>query len=238
VQATQRVSDHYITSEFPRARTAARPGLPDVLSWKDAFLFPVGTPEGRRDVFIGGLAILCLLPIGWVLNLGARLDVVQRLYHNDKPFFRGFRPWRRTFVRGCVSAATILCYLLPSLLLADFAFFGYLRQWQASIVASLAIAALAAFVVGVFTLPGCMTVYACEGDAAVLRRPVQAFRRALAHRHLYFKAWGISLSAVALSFFGLLALVVGFIFASVWSWEVVGYAFTVAMYGNPEPKRQ
>jgi hypothetical protein len=87
-------------------------------------------------------------------------------------------------------------------------------------------------VLGVFTLPGCMTVYACEGDARVLRQPRAAFRRALEHRRVYLRAWGISLAAVSLSFLGLLALGVGFVFASVWSWEVVGYAFTVAMYAE------
>ena len=34
----------------------------------------------------------------------------------------------------------------------------------------------------VFTLPGCMTVYAVEGDASILRDPVRAFRRAWSKR--------------------------------------------------------
>ena len=235
MHTTKLAFDRHI-HEYPRSRIAAGAGLPDGLSWKDAFLFPVGTPEARYDVIIGGLAIIFLLPIGWILNLGARLDVVQRLHQNDKPFFRGFQPWRRTFVRGCISAATIFSYLFPFLVLATLAFVAYRREWSAAVFSLLALAAFGAFVLGVFTLPGCMTVYACEGDPSVLRRPVQAFRRAFEHREIYLKAWRISLSAVVLSFFGILLLGIGFIFASVWSWEVVGYAFTVAMYGDPKPK--
>jgi hypothetical protein len=43
----------------------------------------------------------------------------------------------------------------------------------------------------------------------------------------------IALSSIMISFFGLLFFVVGFFFSSVWAWEVVGYAFTVAMYNEP-----
>ena len=88
------------------------------------------------------------------------------------------------------------------------------------------------FVLGVFTLPGCMTVYACELDVRVLRNPYRAFRRAWAHRVIYSKAWLIAISAILLSFLGLLLFVGGFFVTSVWAWEVVGYAFTVAMYAN------
>lgn len=213
-------------------RLTTQSHLPRQLTYSDSFRFPIGTPEARRDVLIGGLAVIFLLVIGWILNLGARLDVVQRLYHDDRPYFRGFKPWRRTFRRGCISAATIFCYLSPFLLFTALAYLGYRRQWSDVAVAGLVGAAIVAFVLGVFTLPGCMTVYACEGDASVLRKPVQAFRRALEHRRIYLKAWRISLAAVVISFVGLLGLVVGFIFTSVWAWEVVGYAFTVAMYSD------
>lgn len=90
------------------------------------------------------------------------------------------------------------------------------------------------FVLGVFTLPGCMTVYACEEDPRVLRQPVRAFKRACEHRRLYLKAWLIALASIVISFLGLLLFIVGFFFTSVWAWEVVGYAFTVAMYSQPQ----
>lgn len=38
--------------------------FPQRLQWKDAFLFPVETPEARRDVLVGGTLILFLRPIG------------------------------------------------------------------------------------------------------------------------------------------------------------------------------
>ena len=33
---------------------------------------------------VGG-TLLFLLPVGWVFNLGHRLDVVHRLYHQKQP---------------------------------------------------------------------------------------------------------------------------------------------------------
>ncbi|HJP61126.1 MAG TPA: hypothetical protein VJ865_14060 [Gemmatimonadaceae bacterium] len=207
-------------------------GLPTRLSWRAALQFPVATPEGRHDVLIGGIAVILLLPIGWILNLGARLDVVQRLYENNPPFFRGFHPWRRTFRRGCVSAATIFSYLSPAMLSAGLAWYTHHIGSPSWIVGASIGVAVAAFVLGVFTLPGCMTVYACEKDPEVLWHPARAFARARRAGREYGKAWLISLAAVALSLLGLLGLVIGFVFTSVWAWEVVGYAFTVAMYSS------
>jgi hypothetical protein len=83
--------------------------LPERLTVRDAFLFPVATKEGRRDVLIGGL-LLGLLLIGWILNLGNRLNVVSRLSADDRPYVRGFRPFGYTFRRGCISFATISSY--------------------------------------------------------------------------------------------------------------------------------
>lgn len=83
------------------------------------------------------------------------------------------------------------------------------------------------FTLAVFTLPGCMTVYAVEGNESVLRNPVAAFRRAWSRRAVYLRASVIALVSIVLPFAGLLGLLIGFLYTSVWAWEVVGYAFTV-----------
>lgn len=203
--------------------------LPSNLSWKDSFLFPVSTPDGRIDILIGGLLILFLWPLGWVLNLGHRLEVVARLYRGETPCFLHFQPWRRVLKRGSIAALTILGYLSPAILLSLLAW----ALWSAAggfvplLIAGLA---LAAFCLAVFTLPGCMTIYATLQDASVLVQPVRAFRRAWAHREVYLRAWAIALSVILLSFAGLIAFGVGFLFASVWAWAVIGYAFTVAIF--------
>jgi hypothetical protein len=202
--------------------------LPERLTVRDAFLFPVATKEARRDVLIGGL-LLALLLIGWILNLGNRLNVVSRLSADDRPYFRGFRPWGHTFRRGCLSFATISSYLAPAVVLAILSVSFFPTGSPARVVCGTL--AIAAFCLGVFTLPGCMTVYAVEGDPSVLRRPVAAFGRAWQHRRPYLFAWWIALLSVVLSFVGLLAAGIGFLFTSVWAWEVVGYAVTVAIYG-------
>lgn len=197
----------------------------------DAFRFPVSSKEGRRDVLIGGCAIIFLFIFGWILNLGNRLNVVSRFSAGEQPYFRGFQPWGYTFIRGCISFATISCYLAPSVILGSLAF--WCRQNEI-ITGHYLFAALSAvaFCLGVFTLPGCMTVYAVEGNPAVLRRPVDAFVRAWSHRKIYLFAWWIAMLSILLSFLGLLAAGIGFFFTSVWAWDVVGYAFTVAMYSQ------
>jgi hypothetical protein len=218
------------------AMSTAR-GLPTRLGWRESFQFPIATPEGRRDVLIGGIAVVLLLPIGWILNLGARLDVVHRLFNDDVPYFRGFKPWRWTFRRGCISATTIVCYLTPAMLSGTAGWYAHHIGLSRFVVAVWIASAVAAFALGVFTLPGCMTVYACENDSQVLWYPARAFRRARQAGAVYRKAWLISLAAVGLSTLGLLALGVGFIFTSVWAWEVVGYAFTIAMYSASVARR-
>jgi hypothetical protein len=196
----------------------------------DAFRFPVATREGRKDVLIGG-CLLILLLIGWILNLGNRLNVVSRFSADDRPYFRGFEPWGYTFKRGCISFLAISSYLAPAAILGLAAFFCRQNDIPLGHYTFAGLSALA-FCMGVFTLPGCMTVYAVEDDPAVLRKPAVAFSRAWHHRDAYLFAWWIALLSIVLSFLGILALGVGFFFTSVWAWDVVGYAFTVAMYSQ------
>ena len=77
-----------------------------------------------------------------------------------------------------------------------------------------------------------MTVYAVEDDPSILRKPVTAFLRVIAHRKTYFLAWWISCLSIFLSFLGLLGFGVGFFFTSVWAWDVAGYSFTLALYSE------
>ena len=85
-----------------------RPGL------LESFRFPLSTPAARHDLLVGGSVLLCP-PVGWLLNMGHRLDVVYRIYHDEPPYYRGFTPWSHTLLRGLKAATAILTYLSPAL---------------------------------------------------------------------------------------------------------------------------
>jgi hypothetical protein len=187
---------------------------------RESFAFPLSTPQARRDILVGGTLLLGGV-VGWVFNLGHRLEVVRRLYHDDPPYFRGFSPWGATFVRGLTAACAIFLYLSPAAALAVVAV-------AAHALALLAPAAVA-FVLAIYSLPGGMTYNAAFGDISYLYRPDKAFRRAVAGGAAYLHAWLIAAAAIAASLLGLLALGVGFLYASVWAWSVVGHAFSMAL---------
>ncbi len=197
-------------------------------SFAECFRFPIATPRARRDLFIGATLLLLTLP-GWILNLGHRLQVVHFVWSGQAPYFRGFRPWRRTFRRGLFAFAAIGIYLAPSFTFAALAWWG----WP-SIPAKIgAIAGALLFGVGVFALPGGMTRNAVAGDPSYLARPDLALRVALAGGRRYLKAWLIAASAIALSFLGLAVVGIGFLYTSVWAWSVTGFAFTLALQDEP-----
>src|SRR5690606_37000143 len=127
--------------------------------------------------------LLLTLP-GWILNMGHRLQVVNRVWRGDAPYFRGFGPWRVTFRRGLQAWTAIAIYLSPSLALAGLAWLT--RPGPAT--APAAVAAVLLFGVGVFALPGGMTRNAVAGDLSYLFRPDRALRTALAGGRAYLKA--------------------------------------------------
>lgn len=204
----------------PPRRDDAPPDRSAPPTLRESFLFPLATPEARRDLVTGGLTLL-LPPLGWVLNMGHRLDVVHRIYHDDPPYYRGFRPWGRTALRGLKALTAILVYLSPG---ACCAALGYLQR-----SAPLAGAGALLLLVAVYVLPGGMTFNAAHDDISYLYRPDRAARRALEGGRAYLRAWLVALCAIGLSPIGLLGLGVGFFFTSVWAWMVVGYAFSRAL---------
>lgn len=201
--------------------------LPKNLDWKTAFKFPIATPEARWDLFVGGSSLF-LGPIGWVLNLGHRLEVVRRLSQSQQPF-NSFFPLAKIFGRGFIAVSAITGYLSPA---GGFAIASHFAPAPFAVKFAFGLASFFSFSLGVFTLPGAMTVYGVSNDARILLRPIQAFNRALEKRKIYAKAWKIALSAITLSGVGALLGGVGFFYSSVWAWQVIGYAFTIAMYSD------
>lgn len=202
-------------------------------SLRECFKFPLSTAAARRDVLIGG-SLLLLLFVGWILNLGHRLDVVYRVYHDKPPYFRGFAPLRETFRRGLRAFAAIALYLSPAVLLAGVTFILQTKV-RAPLAWLTGALALACFVVAVYALPGGMTYNAAFNDLSYLYRPDKALRRALDGGTAYLRAWAIALAAISLTPLGALALGVGFFYSSVWAWSVVGYAFSRALVFQVEP---
>jgi hypothetical protein len=179
----------------------------------ECFRFPIATPAARRDLLVGGALLFTSLP-GWILNMGHRLEVVYRVWHDEPEPFRGFGPVAYTFRRGLVALASIAVNLAPAAVCA------WLRLW---------IPAAILFLAGIYILPGGQTRNAAHRDASYLFRPDRALRVALAGGRAYLKAWLIAASAIGLSLLGLAAGGIGFFWTSVWAWSVVGYAFTRAL---------
>jgi hypothetical protein len=176
------------------------------LSRRSSFAFPLQSPLARRDIIVGGL--LLLLPgIGWLLNLGHRILVVNRLLRDESPWpaWTGFAD---LFRHGSIAFLGMVYYYLPSLLL------GFLA-WRHSSIALGVLAGLA-FFPATLAIPGYMTHYCVAFDPQEILYPLRALRRALEGGSAYWKAWIIALSALGISFLGLLALGVGFLFTSVW----------------------
>jgi len=139
------------------------------LTFRECLVFPVSTPEARRDLVVGGLWLFTLV-FGWILNLGHRLDVVRRIYHDDEPYFRGFSPHGQTFRRGLLATVAIAVYLLPAMVLATLAWLA----WSSPVASVLGVLSLVCFLAGIFALPGGMTCNAAFDDLSFLYRPDQA----------------------------------------------------------------
>jgi len=201
-------------------------------TFAESFRFPVATPDARRDLLVGGTMLLLTFP-GWILNMGHRLEVVHHVWDGERPYFRGFAPWGFTFRRGLLAFTAIAIYLAPSSIVGGLA----LLSWPGVFAQSAMWLSVLLFMLGIFALPGGMTTNAVEGDMTYLVRPDRALRVALAGGREYLKAWLVAACAIVLSFAGLLAGGIGFLYSSVWAWTVVGFAFTTALQDAPEVHR-
>ena len=185
------------------------------LSLKTSFAFPLQSPESRREVLIG--AALLLVPlVGWLLNMGHRVMMVHRMLCGE-PAWPSWRGWQELLKHGIVTFGGMLYYYAPGLALG-------LVAWRTGTVALVPVAAVL-LALATVAIPGYMTHYCRAFDPAEIYNPVRALGRVAQGGAAYWKAWGIALSALALSFVGLLGLGVGFLATSVWFWQVAGFSF-------------
>ena len=104
------------------------------------------------------------------------------------------------------------------------------RDWmEATALAAPALLGAAAGLIlllgATLAIPGFMSHYCRRFDPAELYNPLRALRRCFEGGASYWRAWGIALAALVLSFAGLLGLGIGFLVTSVWFWQVAGFSF-------------
>lgn len=185
------------------------------LSLRTSFAFPLQTPESRREVLMG--AAWLLVPfIGWLMNMGHRVVMVHRMMRGEPAWPSWGRPGQLLW-HGLVTFGGMVCYYAPGAALGGLG-------WRMGSMPLMAVGAVLG-VLATLAIPGYMTHYCRAYDPREIYDPVRALSRALQGGRAYWRAWGIALCALALSFAGLLGLGLGFLVTSVWFWQVAGFSF-------------
>ena len=185
------------------------------LNLRTAFAFPLQTREARKEVLTG--AALLLLPgLGWLLNMGHRIQMVHNMQAGRSPW-PAWRDYARLLKYGTVTFLGMGEYYLPAIVVGLVA----MRRDSTALLVVAALLGAGATV----AIPGYMSHYCRRFDAREVFHPARALRRVRQGGRAYWQAWGITLAALAVSFVGLLGLGVGFLVTSVWFWQVAGYSF-------------
>lgn len=186
------------------------------LTFRSSFGFPLQSKISRKEVAIGALWIIFLPPIGWILNMGHRIMMVHNMQHG-RSAWPSWNNYPALFKHGFLTFLGMVEYHAPSVIC------GYFARESESL--PLYIVAAILWTIATVAVPGYMSHYCRELDPREIFDPMRAMRRVIEGGAAYWKAWGIALSALFLSFFGLLGLGIGFYFSSVWFWQVAGFSF-------------
>lgn len=89
----------------------------------------------------------------------------------------------------------------------------------------LLVPAVVLFAAATIAIPGYMSHYCVAFDPREIFDPFRALRRSFDGGLAYWQAWAIALTALIVSFAGLLVFGVGFLVSSVWFWQVAGFSF-------------
>jgi hypothetical protein len=185
------------------------------LSLGSSYRFPLQSALSRREVMVGALWLL--VPIfGWLINMGHRIRFVHNMQHGRPPW-PAFTSNAELLRHGAITFAGMVWYGWPgvSLMLAG-GYFGNLWVFLLGFVL---------WLLAVIAIPGYMTHYCYAFDSSEIFDPRKALRRVAEGGLAYWHAWTVAASAMLLSFLGLLGFGIGFLWTSVWFWQVAGFSF-------------
>lgn len=185
------------------------------LSLKTSFLFPLQSAEAKSEIIKGGWWLFVPL-VGWILNMGHRIVMIHRMQHGMRAW-PAWRDYPALFKHGGITLLGMIEYHLPSVICEILAL-QYEIGWLHVVAAALWIAATIA-------VPGYMSHYCYSLNPREVFDPFRAMRRVIEGGAAYWHAWGIVLAGLLCSFLGLLVFGVGFLFTSVWFWQVAGFSF-------------
>ena len=189
------------------------------LTLRNAFMFPLQSGLAQKEVLIG--AALLLVPLfGWLMNMGHRILIVHQMMNGNEPWPAWRGNWTSSLRHGAITFFGMMYYYLPGLLLG---YLGYRLDLLLLIIVGGVCLSLATI-----AIPGYMSHYCQTFNTREIFNPFVALRRSFEIGTPYWHAWVIALSALLLSFAGLLALGIGFLFTSVWFWQVAGFGFACA----------
>jgi hypothetical protein len=186
------------------------------LTFSSSLRFPLQSKLSRKEVAIGALWIMFLPPVGWILNMGHRILMVHNMQHG-RSAWPSWNNYPALFKHGFLTFLGMVEYHAPAVVC------GYFARELDSLVLYILSGIL--WTIATVAVPGYMSHYCLELDPREIFDPMRAMRRVVEGGAAYWKAWGIALSALALSFLGLLGLGIGFYFSSVWFWQVAGFSF-------------
>lgn len=185
------------------------------LSLRASLGFPLQSALARREVLIGA-AVLLLPVVGWLLNMGHRIQMVQQMQRGE-PAWPAWHSWRTLLRHGALTFVGMVYYHAPASVC--FAVAAWLdAPWLYGIGAVLWLVATA-------LVPGYMTHYCRTQDARAMFDVRLSLQRVREGGAAYWRAWSIALVALALSFVGLAGAGVFFLATSVWFWQVAGFSF-------------
>jgi hypothetical protein len=180
-----------------------------------AFRFPLQSRLARIEVAIGALWLLVPI-VGWILNMGHRIAMTHRMQHGESAW-PAWRNYPVLLKHGTITFLGMVEYHLPAVI-CELAARRFDSIWLHAVAALL-------WVVATIMVPGYMSHYCFTLDPREVFDPFRAARRVIEGGRAYWHAWAIALAALVCSFLGFIVLGVGFLFTSVWFWQVAGFAF-------------